>query len=85
MGYEAQILVQMGLLGHGREIWVGRPRSQKNIEFHFIHQDLSRFSDGRAPQDDGGFPEADPPSDTEDDCGDKRTAVYQQQGQDVFF
>jgi hypothetical protein len=34
--------------------------------------------------DDGGFPKADP-SDTEDDCGDKRTALYQQQGQDVFF
>jgi hypothetical protein len=35
MGYFPPILWQMGLLGHGREIWGGRPRSHKKSGLSF--------------------------------------------------
>jgi hypothetical protein len=69
---------QMRLLDHEHKIWFGTARSNKKTDFHFNHQEFSGFLDGRAPDvynDGGSFPDADPPSKSEDDFGDKRTAA----------
>jgi hypothetical protein len=78
MGYFPPILWLMGLLGHGREIWGGRPRSHKNQDFHFKNRDFPGFRMDVHPDvfnDGGSFPDADPPSEPEDDLVDKRTAA----------
>jgi hypothetical protein len=68
----------MGRLDHEREIRVGRARSQKILSFSLITKTFLGVGMDVHPEvenDNSSFPNANPPSDTEDDFGDKHTAA----------